>query len=186
MSMLRVFTAVTIPDSVKRIILSSIPKLPSEHGISFVDSQHLHLALNFIGNVKDTEIPELCSAFASALNDFSPFEIEMRGFNAFPDIRRPRVLWVGVEQGKEELVALNKKFRDIIEDFGFLQEKRYTPHLTIGRAQKTNPQPEIIQAIQTRVEKVVCETIQVKNVTVYNSLPEKSGPSSIPLATLKL
>ena len=186
MSLLRVFTAVNIPHDLKRQVLSSIHRFSSAHGIRFVDSTSLHLNLNFIGNVKDIEIPSICTAFSAALDDLGPFEVDLHGLGAFPELSRPRALWVGVQQGKDQLITLNKKFRDIIEDFGFLQEKRYTPHLTIGRAQKSNPQPDTILALKEEFDRVVFGTFNVKEVIVYNSIPEKSGPNYVPLATLKL
>ena len=61
----------------------------------------MHLTLKFLGDVPDTETPDICRVVAAAAAEFEPFEIICRGAGAFPDIHRPQTLWIGIEDGAE-------------------------------------------------------------------------------------
>lgn len=186
MSLLRVFAAIPIPESHQKKIGAVAKRFASRPNLRFVEPAAMHLTLNFIGDAEDRELPKLCRELSAALKSHSAFEIELTQLGAFPNFDRPRVFWVGVQRGSEELIEINSKFRDIIEDSGFLQEKRYLPHVTIARTQHRNVDGGLIEEMQASFNRLSLEPFSAKNVIVFNSLLEKKGPTYIRLATMSL
>ena len=184
--MLRVFTAIQLPDAVIRKIVSACGRFAGSSGLKWVEPSGLHLTLNFVGDVEDREIPNLCTAFARNLDNLDPFPIQLQGMGAFPNFDRPRVLWLGVVEGEEPLVELNRRFRDIIEEYGFVQEKRFTPHVTLARTQKSNLAPNEITRMQQHFDRLNLDRFRASEVVVFNSLLEKKGPTYVRLSTMKL
>lgn len=184
--MLRVFTAIKLPHSAVKRIVSSCAKFQADADLRFVESTGLHITLNFVGDVEDRETPALCKAFKNSINDVPDFGIQLHGLGAFPHKERPRVLWVGVREGHESLCTINERFRDVIEDFGFVQEKRYEPHVTIARTKNRSVQPDVLKDLTHSVERNDFDMFQAEEVIVFNSLLEKEGPTYVPLATIQL
>lgn len=186
MATLRVFTAIDLPAALSQKLDNSIQRQLIDPALRPVHRNSLHITLNFVGDVEDRETPELCRAFSRAIESEEDFQISLGGLGAFPNLERPRVLWLGVEQGEEELTVINQKLRDVIEDFGFVQEKRYKPHVTLARVQHRSVDSSIITSAKTRFEQLQWPTFSAESVIVYNSILEKEGPTYIRLATLPL
>lgn len=186
MASLRLFTAVEIPGNISSKISSTSQRVLRDPSLRLVANDSMHITLNFIGDVEDRETPELCRRLEKALDGVCGFPVSIQGFGGFPNLARPRVLWIGVEQGREELVMINRKLRDAIEDFGLLQEKRYSPHLTLARVQSRQLDADRLQSIQSTFERMQWNDFYAAEVIVYNSILEKEGPTYIPMARLKL
>src|SRR6185436_18079699 len=74
--------------------------------VNWVHPQQMHLTLKFLGDVPDTETPDICRVVNEVAADFEPFEVTCRGTGAFPNLRDPRTLWIGIEDGADELKQL--------------------------------------------------------------------------------
>jgi RNA 2',3'-cyclic 3'-phosphodiesterase len=93
-----------------------------------------HLTIRFLGEVADERVDEIVPALSRVATASEPFDIELRGVGVFPDVRRPRVVWIGVGAGREELSRLEKDVSDALVPLGFPREARpYSPHLTLFR-----------------------------------------------------
>ena len=102
--------------------------------MGWVKPENLHLTLRFLGEVEEARLPELSKAIASSLQGTSPFPLALGGLGAFPDLRFPRVIWIGVKRGAEELSALQARLEEGLQRIGFSPEDRpFSPHLTLGR-----------------------------------------------------
>src|SRR5262245_14607697 len=107
MSRLRTFIAVELAGSVLAKAAQLIKELQAAGAdVSWVKAPQMHLTLKFLGDVADTETPDICRVVADAARRFEPFEIVCRGAGAFPDVRQPRTIWLGFSQGVEELTEL--------------------------------------------------------------------------------
>src|SRR5437762_11229109 len=71
--------------------------------INWVRTQQMHLTLKFLGDVPDTETPDICRVVDQVAAGLEPFEITCRGAGGFPYARDPRTVWTGIEEGAEEL-----------------------------------------------------------------------------------
>ncbi len=131
--MIRAFIAVEIdPQTVRQIsaVVGDLkPRIP---GIRWVRPTNFHLTLKFLGDIEENKIEPIVQALEAALYPFPRFTINAKDLGVFPDLKRPRVLWVGLE-GKE-LLELASKVERALCPLGFGPEnKAFKPHLTVGR-----------------------------------------------------
>jgi 2'-5' RNA ligase len=97
-----------------------------------------HLTLKFIGETDETRIPAIKSALAAV--DFSAFTLRAGGAGAFPDARRPKVLWLALAEGGEQAATLAQSIEDALAAINIPREKKpFRPHLTLGRVRKPAP-----------------------------------------------
>ena len=131
--MVRAFIAVEFSAATVNRISAAIEQLkPRIVGIRWVAQANYHLTLKFLGNVDESQIETIGQALAEALHPFQRFTINAKGLGVFPNPRRPRVLWVGLVGN--EIVSLQAKVGLALTPLGFApEEKKFTPHLTIGR-----------------------------------------------------
>jgi 2'-5' RNA ligase len=130
----RAFAALRMSAGVERALVEFIEEMRREGGdVRWTRAEKLHLTLRFLGAAIDSA---LLAPFADALGAIAsattPFAIDARGTGAFPNLRRPRVVWAGLESA--DLPALAVKIETAAVRCGLAAEKRpYSPHLTIGR-----------------------------------------------------
>ncbi len=135
MDTVRCFVAVFLNPSLHRDIAALQKKLSySGADIKWVEPSNLHFTLQFLGDVKTARIPSITNALKECVSLSYRFELELDGIGAFPSLLKPRVLWVGVGAGREQLVSLMSQVREAMKMEGFAQDsKGSSPHLTIGR-----------------------------------------------------
>ncbi|MGH7830304.1 MAG: RNA 2',3'-cyclic phosphodiesterase [Candidatus Binatia bacterium] len=131
--MIRAFVAVRISPEVADKIFEVQAELKRQlDGIRWVERENLHFTLKFLGAVGEDKIAPIIAALERAAGAVRSFSIKARGIGVFPDIRRARVLWAGLD-GKD-LATLAQGVEAAFEPLGFPREKRtFTPHLTLGR-----------------------------------------------------
>jgi 2'-5' RNA ligase len=102
---------------------------------AWVDPPQLHVTLHFLGDdVDDADLHRLCVAVDRAAAEVPPFRMGIGGVGVFPDLRRPRVVWLGVRDGADDLVRLHDALAGQLTPLGFPPEARgFRPHLTLGR-----------------------------------------------------
>jgi len=101
--------------------------------IKWINGKNLHLTLSFLGNIKSDEISKLKKKL-SIMSDFNSFDIMVNGTGAFPSFSKPKILWLDINKGRDELISLQAKIENIANPFK--ENKRneeFTPHITIGR-----------------------------------------------------
>lgn len=98
----------------------------------WVARENLHFTLKFLGSVAGEKVGPIMEALEQPVRAVRRFSVAARGVGVFPDPRRPRVLWVGLEG--EALAGLASGVERALEPLGFARERRsFRPHLTIGR-----------------------------------------------------
>jgi len=106
----------------------------AEYPVRWLDPGLYHLTLKFLGTVDPRQVDEVKAAVDSAAATSKPFDIEVAGAGAFPTIRKPRVLWVGVDPSPA-LRCLKQDLEWALSGQGFARETQaFHPHVTIGRA----------------------------------------------------
>ena len=94
----------------------------------------LHLTLRFLGATPDERQPALAEARAAAARGVAPFGVVLSGGGAFPNAYRPRVLWIGIGEGEEQLANLVHRLDEHLAPLGWPpQEHPFAPHLTLAR-----------------------------------------------------
>lgn len=156
-------------------------------GVRWIPADNLHVTLAFLGDVVAREIPELCDAVAEVCARHHPFELGLAGMGAFPDLRRPRVLWIGVDHGVTESARLEESLSRRLASFGYRRENRaYVPHLTIGRIKGNLRWKSSADKTLAELATWTGGTSEVMDVKVMSSELSPSGPKYRTLATCGL
>lgn len=132
---IRSFLAFELPGDIKNEV-ARISSGAKNTGLDagWVKPGNIHLTMVFMGDMAERNMVDIISSTGNALKDIAPFEISLSGMGVFPDIRRPRVLWLGLKGDLERLSTLRDRLQAPLEPFGVEQEKRpFTPHLTLAR-----------------------------------------------------
>jgi 2'-5' RNA ligase len=135
---MRLFLAVFPPAGVQRAASGLIEALrrPGD-GLSWVKPGNLHYTLRFLGVVGEDGARRAAEAAAEAAAKSRAFAAALGGLGAFPDPRRARVIWVGMDEGGEALVALARDLDRALAKRGFgAPDKPFSPHLTLGRVRE--------------------------------------------------
>ena len=136
--MIRAFVAVDLePQTVQEIAEAIVRLRPRIPGIRWLPPANFHLTLKFLGDIDEAKVEPITAALERDLCPFSCFTINAKGLGVFPDLKRPRILWVGLVCG--ELNALASRVEKALFPFGFAAERRaFAPHLTVGRWREFN------------------------------------------------
>jgi len=147
---LRTFIAIDIPEPQKERIASLQDRLRRLGGrIGWTRPEGIHLTLKFLGDVEEERVPLVAEAVARAASSTAPFEIEIAGAGAFPNLRRPRVLWVGITEPTGRLKGLARAIEQELVPLGFPPEGRdFSPHLTLGRVKDPRDVEPVVRALQ--------------------------------------
>jgi 2'-5' RNA ligase len=178
---IRTFIAVEIAPSVKARAGDLIDRLRvAAAEINWVRPQQMHLTLKFLGDVPDTETPDICRVVDEVAANFEPFEITCRRAGAFPSVREPRTLWIGIEDGAEELQRLQAEIENALKArLGYGKEQRgFHPHLTIGRVKRELPggRGELTQLLEKHANFDADLSI-IDEVVTFASFLGRSGPA---------
>lgn len=133
---IRTFIAVDLPPSVKealdQVSLQLQEKLP-DTPVRWVRTEKIHLTLKFLGDVSRENISMVEKILQAEASKRQAMEIGIGGIGAFPKLRHPRVIWVGVE-APSELFDLQRGIEDGVARLGYNYDKYdFSPHLTLGR-----------------------------------------------------
>lgn len=131
---MRLFVAINIPPSVRDAIYADVaPLRAASTGVRWVVSSALHVTLKFLGEQDERLVDSLRVALASAAANHRRLEVETTALGAFPNFRRPRVVWVGMT-GEKQLQALARDIDEALLPLGVAAEqRRFQAHLTLGR-----------------------------------------------------
>ena len=136
MEQIRCFIAIELPDEIKAGLtrLQSQLKSGSQPWVKWVDPYSIHLTLKFLGSIDADRTGEITRAIGEAVQDASPFHLEVKDLGVFPSLKRVQVAWVGVSGEVDKLVHLQQRIESSLAGLGFAPElRRFTPHLTIAR-----------------------------------------------------
>jgi len=119
------------------------------------------------------------------LVDVKPFSLKLSGLGCFPNMRRPRVVWVGADGDLDELKKLARSVESACRNSGFEKaDKPFSAHLTIGRVKYPKGLDQLTTSLQnTEFEP---EQFQVDEVVVFKSDLSPRGPTYTPLAKVGL
>lgn len=182
MADIRSFIAVAVDET----IISRLTALQQElrradAPVSWVRPEGMHLTLKFLGNVPEADIPRIGDALHEVAVPRTPFRIGVEGAGAFPNLRRPRVVWADIREGREELIALATAVDDVLAGLGFPPEKRpFSPHLTLGREKEPKQLERLIALVQSHADDRFGE-MTVNEVILFRSQLSPKGAKYTPL-----
>jgi len=132
---IRTFIAVELSQEIQ----DRLGQLQSDFKVSMPDVRwtkysNIHLTLKFLGDVPLSKIDKIGEALREVAVQFPAFTMSLAGIGAFPNSRKPRIVWAGVKKGADELKEIASSIDLSMKRLGFPPEKRrFSPHLTVGR-----------------------------------------------------
>jgi 2'-5' RNA ligase len=186
MAKIRTFVCFEIPASILERLSSLQDKLKSlGSGISWTRPEGIHLTLKFLGDVEEAQIDAIASAVEKAVAEVKPFTVTVKGTGAFPDFRRPRVLWAGIEEAGGSLLKLQSRIDEELLRLGFPKEKRgFSAHLTMGRVKSTQAIEKITARL--REESMDAGEFIAEEIIVMQSNLLPTGAVYTPLRTIRM
>lgn len=135
----RIFVAVALDERLRDAI-NDLERRLEEAGarLRWVKPENLHFTLRFLGRISDAQLNRVRKAAQEAAKEMGAFQISLAGVGAFPNARRPRVVWVGVSDGGDALRELAARLDDTLARQRFPKEPRgFQPHLTLARVKES-------------------------------------------------
>ena len=185
--MIRVFLAVELSSDVREKLFSLQQQLKTTlPPINWVRPESIHLTLKFLGYVEPSSVTQLFSAREPIGEKHAPFSVDVQGLGVFPQVKHPRIFWVGLIGNTQALHDLEFEIEAALEPLGFPpEEKTYHPHLTLARIKRENA--KIGSAL---MESGVLEsdqylgTLTIDRFTIFQSDLDSSGATYTPLGTV--
>ncbi len=172
----RAFIAVDIEDPtiVSRLISIRDAFVATGAPMKPVEDQNLHITLRFLGEIPVSLIDEVYQVMNSV--SFRKFKVKLVGVGAFPSPVRPRVIWVGVREGAEELARIHREIEKGLRRLGFRPEKEeFVPHITLARIKGSRNIDRVVKLINQYADYEVGEII-VESIRLKQSILTRSGP----------
>jgi len=179
MSLLRAFIAVEIPSSLQHAIQESTAGLRHALGedlVRWVPPQNVHLTLKFLGDVSSSNLDLIKQMLTAEAAQHQCFEMQAKGIGSFPNSRRPRVIWIGL-QAPAALESLQRGIESASARLGYAaDEKSFSPHLTIGRVKQNLSAPEI-QRIRSAFEQTNIGLLGIVHIDAAHLFKSDLQPS---------
>lgn len=143
MEKIRSFLCVEIKD---QTILDQIINFQNDlkfADIKFVERENIHFTLKFFGDINNSMVNEIIGIMEKV--QVKPFNAVIDKSGAFPKIQYPRVIWVGISEGAEEMKQLFNQLEPNFIKLGFKKDREFTPHTTIGRVRSGKNKPQLIK-----------------------------------------
>ena len=138
---IRAFVAIDLPDEVRKALVeakSDIAEGVRRDAVRWVKPQNIHLTLRFLGNTALEKLSLFTTRMDEIIGKHQAFDLQLAGIGCFPNARRPRVLWIGINGAKDRLGSLQANVEDLVVESGWKREnRRYHPHLTLGRVKNS-------------------------------------------------
>jgi len=175
---MRTFIAVAISSEVREKLAQIQAEFrKGDPDVKWVEPENLHITLKFLGEVSEDKLPDVIEKARLAVSETSNFGMHLSGLGSFPNLKSPRVVWVGTSEGKDELKKLNEKIEENLSHLGFAREKReFSAHLTIGRVRSPRGRGKLVNKIEELRNTDVGE-FSVDNVLVMESQLSPKGPT---------
>lgn len=180
-SPIRVFIALELPAVIKqnlKVFINTLQKEIESREIKWVNPENIHLTLKFLGETDLLTIQKIADEINANSKSLTSPALQISGIGAFPDLRKPKVLWTGCSKN-EELDYLFSRINSICVDHNFpAEKKRFSPHLTIGRMKTTYSQITV-QKIQSSFNKYQSKRFGISStpyLTIFQSELKPAGP----------
>lgn len=181
----RAFLAVEISPDVREQLERLIGRFERAGArVKWVEPKNLHLTVKFLGDIDLTDSAQICLKLNKVLAEVPPFSVSIHGTGAFPNNGRPRTLWVGVQDGHQELVDLQQRVEDALAELHYRKEgRRFEPHLTFGRVREGRDELKTLVAEHADFHAGIFD---VEELVLFSSELTPKGPIYDPLGHIEL
>lgn len=177
----RSFLAIELSEGLKQALAALQKQLDlPQYDVRWVSARNVHLTLRFLGEITDEGVEKASQAATAATEKGSPFPILLRGTGAFPSLRSPRVVWVGIDLS-EPLLQLEKALSRELKKAHFQSpDKPFRPHLTLGRVKSQRGKGDLRMQLEKN-QGITLGRMDVDHFALIKSDLRPSGPVYTPL-----
>lgn len=188
METVRAFIAVDLPPLAKETVAEAQDYFKSlDLDAAWVKPGNIHLTLKFLGDIAVPKIAEIKRRVAPAVGGFPRISVSLGKVGVFPNLNRPRVLWIGLEDAAGSLKSLRDMIEHQLQAVGFKPElKKFSPHLTLGRIKSTRGKGRLREAVRDWRVSIRAEPVVVSSVKLYKSQLTPGGSIYTVLDEFKL
>lgn len=167
---IRAFLAIELSDGVRASLAALTTHLrKSAPKVSWVQPQNMHLTLRFLGDIAPSALDLLLDELARPLCEIECFHLSVQGIGAFPNQRKPAVIWASIGDPSERLFEAQALTESAARSIGLEPEERpFTPHITLGRVRDRRQPIELFDAIE-RDEEFRAGEFSVHAVSLFSS-----------------
>jgi 2'-5' RNA ligase len=173
---MRLFLAIPIAPDILKALETGIESLRETRApVRWVRPEGMHLTVKFLGDTDRKKVGPLIQAVGEVCREVEPFPMSLSGIGAYPNMRRPRVVWAGVEELSGTLMRLAEDVEDACARMGWPREKRkFSPHVTVGRVKGKINISRLAQAVGKMEEELWGKQV-VESLVLYSSELKPGG-----------
>ena len=185
---MRAFVALRLPEETRRS-LAALQRQLADSGADgkWAAPEQLHVTLKFLGKTPPPDPAAVETLLRGIATRTASFPLALGALGAFPSARAPRVIWVGLAEGRERVIGLARA----IESSGgsisgwVTEERAFAAHVTLGRARSPRGRAALAAQLE-RAAWIPPAPWQVEQVVLYESVLRPDGPRHTPLAEIAL
>jgi 2'-5' RNA ligase len=187
---MRTFIAIELDKEIKeKISLIEEELRKTDADVKWVKPENIHLTLKFLGEIDEKQADKIKNILQDLAKEKQTFEMAISELGAFPKLNFPRVIWIGIKKGAENVLNIASELEEKLSKIGFPKEKRsFSGHISIGRVRSNKNRLQLIEAVNKINEANQKETYTqlVKNITLFKSTLTPQGPIYEALFTANL
>lgn len=180
---IRAFIAVEMPEAIQEHlaeIQSRLRRWAEMAVVRWVDPRQTHITLKFLGDVEVARLKAVSEALGQVASATPPFTATLGELGVFPNIYRPRVLWVGLSDPEGHFRRLARAVEQAMRELGFAPESHgpFVPHITLGRVGRrvTAAQRKALGEVIGQVEIPTGQPVSVDHIVLMRSVLTPDGP----------
>lgn len=183
---MRTFVAIELPESIQSVLSDIQRELKrTDADVRWVRPENIHLTLKFLGTIKENMVRDITDVLQKASGNFRTFALTVSGVGVFPNMRSPRVVWVGTDQS-DKLIDLQRDIEEGLASLGFEREKRkFAAHLTLGRFKSAHGKRTFVDTLETYRERGF-GSFHVGSVSLMKSDLSPAGAKYTRIAEVRL
>jgi 2'-5' RNA ligase len=180
---MRVFAGLPIPPAIITRLKKVSDVLKSEYrGVRPVKPEGLHITLFFFGELKDEKVAELIELMDERVLARKKIQAAFGGVGQFPKKGNPRVIYIDIEKGRQEIISFYETYINLIGSIGYGnsdKNQEYIPHITLARNQRERIEREFLESLPR-----VTEDFSIDRCVLIQSVLKPTGAEYSPLKTV--
>jgi 2'-5' RNA ligase len=174
---MRLFIAINLPEEIQKAAVAAQSELkPAGADVRWTSAGHFHFTLKFLGDISPDRVEPALNAMEKALRGFGAFDLVLKGLGVFPDMKKPKVVWMGANDITQACTRLSAVLDDAFEPLGYGRETRpFAAHLTLGRVRSRLHEAALVELINKNQD-AAAGTLHVETVELMRSVSTETGP----------
>lgn len=184
---MRAFVAIEISEAIRNALGELLAELRAHDApVKWVRPENLHLTLKFLGDVSEESAPRAVEILRKCAGEVAPFEMAVKGAGGFPNLKRPRVLFVEAHDSPARARELARLLNREMTRAGVPREDRpFRSHITLGRIRRPRPLGPTAETLAAAAERSF-GSMTVERITLMKSDLTPGGPIYTPVERVAL